>query len=547
MRSIVKRGGTLGALILCVAILSPRAYAAAEDPLPANPSAIDPQEAAHREWHKLMHQIPTEEGCFHASYPNLVWEEVACASSPPSARPKLFRSPVNPSPEVAGYFDTGYYDDNVVRAPAHTTFESVLGSFKTKGVKSETGVGVAKFGGGGNLGPNEYSVQINTNSDASTSACYGGAAGCKVWQQFIYTTSYPNPGDPPAILMEYWLINYAAEGATCPSGFLQYFSSCEMNSRLVTVPHVPAADLGKLALEASVPGPLGAKGVNDELFMDYGGGVWKLAVPDRVLDLSFVWTQVEFNVLGNAGGSRADFNKDSAITVDIAPNGNLDYALVPTCVREKSVPSSSTSGLTAESNNLNLGDCNIVAAPETGLAFAEFIESNAITSVDAYEPLAGQAKGGTTLTLQGSGFFGVEQVLIGGIPATHLVVTSDSELSVETPEAKTQIAEILLVTTAGQINVGRFEYWPEITGVSPNRGSVAGGEKITVTGLALADNVSFYLPPGATTDVQCTGSDKCTMKVPASKKTGTFDIVSEVRSPYFGFGPITPADRFTYY
>jgi hypothetical protein len=83
--------------------------------------------------------------------------------------------------------------------------------------------------------------------------------------------------------------------------------------------------------------------------------------------------------------------------------------------------------------------------------------------------------------------------------------------------------------------------------VSPNRGDVIGGQQITVTGRALADNVSFNLPSGATTNVHCASPDACIMEVPASKKTGTFDIVATVESPYPGIGPITTADHFTYY
>ncbi len=52
--------------------------------------------------------------------------------------------------------------------------------------RPESSVGVPAFGGGGVLGPNEYTLQINTNSNSTTSACAGGDATCTVWQQYLY-------------------------------------------------------------------------------------------------------------------------------------------------------------------------------------------------------------------------------------------------------------------------------------------------------------------------------------------------------------------------
>ena len=49
---------------------------------------------------------------------------------------------------------------------------SAAGGFSISGVKSENGVGVAALGGGGILGSNEYSVQINTNDNKRESASF---------------------------------------------------------------------------------------------------------------------------------------------------------------------------------------------------------------------------------------------------------------------------------------------------------------------------------------------------------------------------------------
>ena len=56
-------------------------------------------------------------------------------------------------------------------AEAKGLITASTGSFATTGVKTEKSVGVPLFGGGGILGPNEYSLQINTNANLTTSAC----------------------------------------------------------------------------------------------------------------------------------------------------------------------------------------------------------------------------------------------------------------------------------------------------------------------------------------------------------------------------------------
>jgi hypothetical protein len=55
---------------------------------PAKDRAVDPELAARAQWRKLMaHNSTPATGCFHASYPDIVWERVACGMGQPRARP----------------------------------------------------------------------------------------------------------------------------------------------------------------------------------------------------------------------------------------------------------------------------------------------------------------------------------------------------------------------------------------------------------------------------------------------------------------------------
>jgi len=62
--------------------------------------------------------------------------------------------------------------DFVAQAPSGHLLKSATGSFPTvTGVKSEKSVGVPAFGDGGILGPNEYTLQVNTNFYNNSAAC----------------------------------------------------------------------------------------------------------------------------------------------------------------------------------------------------------------------------------------------------------------------------------------------------------------------------------------------------------------------------------------
>jgi hypothetical protein len=81
----------------------------------------------------------------------------------------------------------------------------------------------------------------------------------------------------------------------------------------------------------------------------YGSDVVTTTWYDTMLDISSVWNEAEFNVLGDAGGSRAVFNIGSSITVDLAFYNGSDST--PTCLGP------TNAGTTGETNNLNLGPC----------------------------------------------------------------------------------------------------------------------------------------------------------------------------------------------
>jgi hypothetical protein len=323
------------------------------------PAAADPEAAARESWRSFVAKNPPpEKGCFHVSYPNFVWESVDCKETQTRVHPVRVNPPAG-APLVVG-------DGNDYAAAAQGLISNVEGYFIATGVTSVTSVGVASFDNAGILGPNEYSLQLNTNADSTTSACAGGKSTCTVWQQFVYATDYNTKGEA-ALFMQYWLLDWGSchpviggniGCSPCPKGWKTYpnhgEADCYKNSKSVPLPDIPITSLGDVIINTSA-----TPGGNDGLMLSYGtdGGFesWFVSAEDSVLlggvDIGSVWQEAEYNVVGDAGGSEAEFNYGSSITVRLNLIDGSNFA--PACF--------SQAGTTGETNNLDLGTCQAAA------------------------------------------------------------------------------------------------------------------------------------------------------------------------------------------
>ena len=310
---------------------------------------IDAEAAAKTSWREFMARNPASEpGCFQAAYPNYLWEKAQChAISQTHTHPIRRQSTARPAEEI-----TGNGNDYVAQAAG--LISKTLGTFPSvTGVTSERSVGVAAFGGGGILGPNEYTLQINTNFTGTTSTC-AGHSGCTVWQQFIYSPDY-NVNGQAAVFMQYWLIGWGS--ARCPSGWMSAGGGdCFRNSNFVAAPDLPITSLGNETLSGSA-----TAGGNDTVVFTNGSTAYSVSGADSVVNIASVWRESEFNVVGNAGGSRANFNRGSHVTVKIALTDGSTAA--PSCV--------AGAGSTGETNNLNLGACTTASGTTPSVQFTE--------------------------------------------------------------------------------------------------------------------------------------------------------------------------------
>jgi hypothetical protein len=156
--------------------------------------------------------------------------------------------------------------------------------------------------------------------------------------------------------MQYWLIYW---NTTCPSGwFSDGGGDCYTNSAAVTVPKEVIAKLNTIKISGSA-----VAGGLDTLVMTVGTKAYSTTGEDSVVYLATAWKESEFNIIGDGGGSEANFNTGSSITVKIAVTNGTTNA--PKCA--------SNAGTTAETNNLNLGSAPARAARRP---ISEFTESN---------------------------------------------------------------------------------------------------------------------------------------------------------------------------
>jgi len=205
-----------------------------------------------------------------------------------------------------------------------------------------------------------------------------GYSNCFAWQQYVMSTNTPvsltssKLTDDTEVFIEYWLIDYGVDNGSdiCPSGFLDGGADeegpgddCVQNTpaTLIAKGQLPITDLASLKLSGSAKA-----GGTDAATVTYDTEAYTATVGDHLTDIASGWSQTEFNVLGNAGGSRADFNTGSSVTVKVAVTDGSTSA--PTCVSP-----SDYDGTTGETNNLTLGKC---AATGGSTPYIQFTESH---------------------------------------------------------------------------------------------------------------------------------------------------------------------------
>jgi|GEM_PF-5467473 len=174
----------------------------------------------------------------------------------------------------------------------------------------------------------------------------------------------------------------------------------------------------------------------------------------------------------------------------------------------------------------------------------------ASVTVSSVSPAQGTTLGGTTVTITGTGFVVVPTVTFGGSAATNVVLTSATTLTAVTPAHAAGAVDVVVTNPSGGESTtvtGGFTYEAPptpvtVTSVSPNKGTVIGGETVTITGTGFLGVPTVTFGGTAATSVVLTSSTSLTAVTPAHA-AGAVNVV--VTNPSGG-ASATLANGFTY-
>jgi hypothetical protein len=291
-------------------------------------------------WHRALTHIKLPgAGCYQVSYPATTWQKIACVNAPRVSYPlPKSRRPHGIRPDGLGQSVGNGADFTADTTPS--LMSTGIGAFPSvSGVTSVKSVENPEFGCCGDNGTNSYTLQLNSYF-FTTSAC-GNIPNCAGWEQFVYANP---PGKSKGdLFIQDWLIPTAGSSLSgCPSGKGWEFADggCVQNSPYaVAIPNISIKSLGSL-IETGTAASSG-----DSVYLANGNTEYGMQniQGDGITDLSAHWEGAEFNVIGNAGGDIAKFNKGATITVSLQTDtGSLS---APSCP--------ANSGTTGESNNLS--------------------------------------------------------------------------------------------------------------------------------------------------------------------------------------------------
>jgi hypothetical protein len=171
-------------------------------------------------------------------------------------------------------------------------------------------------------------------------------------------------------------------------------------------------------------------------------------------------------------------------------------------------------------------------------------------TVTGVSPNSGTALGGTTVTITGTGFTNAVYVSFGGYAAQSYTVNGDTSIAAVAPA--TYYDGTVDVTVQGSSfswsatsPADQFTYAdaaPTVTGVSPNTGTAAGGDTVTISGSGFTTAAAVYFG-GVEASFTVNGDGSITATAPAASADGAVDVTVV---NFGGTSATSPADQFTY-
>ncbi|MEN9669459.1 MAG: hypothetical protein RLZZ386_1366, partial [Planctomycetota bacterium] len=129
--------------------------------------------------------------------------------------------------------------------------------------------------------------------------------------------------------------------------------------------------------------------------------------------------------------------------------------------------------------------------------FLDSVQFGDLPSIESVSPTSGTTLGGTAITITGTHFADASTVTVGEVPATSVIVVSETLITAVTPAGTAGVSDVV-VTTVGGTATGAFSYINIVapTGVAASDGLFT--NKISVSWNAVPNALGYELFRGAT-------------------------------------------------
>ena len=175
--------------------------------------------------------------------------------------------------------------------------------------------------------------------------------------------------------------------------------------------------------------------------------------------------------------------------------------------------------------------------------------TNSITpTITGISPAEGSLMGNIRITITGSGFTGTTAVNFGKAGATDIEVISDSMIRVTNPNTATSgpvdVEVIVNDKKSVKTPADEFNYKiPEVSGLNPSAGSLAGNEKITIYGQYLTGAQAVNFGKAGASDIIVVSDNEITVTNPNAPAQEVVDVSVIVQGKS---SSACVADQFTY-
>jgi hypothetical protein len=198
-----------------------------------------------------------------------------------------------------------------------------------------------------------------------------------------------------------------------------------------------------------------------------------------------------------------------------------------------------------------------VSIPSFGDGEAYFLTVTPIPppSITSIAPAAGTPAGGTSVTINGSGFTGATAVQFGsGVPATKFTVTSANQVVATAPAHPAGPVDITVTTPRGTSSITSLDTFtyragqPTLMSISPTTGTTSGGTTITIIGTGFTGATAVQFGTGSPAAAFTVVSDTQILATAPSHAAGAVKVSVTTPDGTSAVGTLGGAapDTFTY-